>query len=1152
MSPSDERACATCGHRNRSQARFCEACGKGLESRCVACGNELRAAARFCDACGAPVTGPTAVASDIPRVVAPHAARVAAPQAGRVAPAPGRDPRVHTPQHLAERILSGRGALEGERKQVTVLFADVKGSMELAEQVDTEEFYTLLDRFFVILTEGVHRFEGTINQYAGDGVMALFGAPIAHEDHAHRACYAALHLLEELRRFSQELKRTRGLPFAVRMGINSGEVVIGTIGDDLRMDYTAQGQVIGIAARLQALADPGKAYVSEHTADLVSGFFQLESLGRYDVKGVSRPLGVFSLEGAGRMRTRLDVSRARGLSRFVGRGDEMSALEAALTRVHEGQAQVVGVVADAGTGKSRLCEEFADRCRDRGIALRTGRGLAHGRLLAFHPLIELLQEVFGLADRDAPREARQKIAGALVLVDRRLEDSLSLFFDFLGVPDPQRPAPVAEPADLNRQLFAAIARLLRALGEREPSVILLEDLHWFDDASVGFLDTLAQVIVGTKTLVVANFRPEFRASWMGQATYQQLPLHPLGAAALDDLLADLLGTDATLADVRGLVRERAGGNPFFAEEVVQSLVDTGLLEGQRGAYRLVTPLVRVRVPPTIQALLAARIDRLPESARRLLQTAAVIGKSFPDALLRRVAGAADEELADGLQTLRLRDLVYEQALFPKVVYAFKHPLTQEVAYGSQLAESRRVAHAAVARVLEEKEPTKREEYAALLAHHWEAAGEPLPAARWHARAAEKAEMSSPKTATAHWRSVRRLGPAIGDSREAAALRVAACIGLVRAADYGAAKDAEATATFAEGRQLALDTGDHDARIRLLLAYSALVLQTSDYEQSAALLAEAEAAAAEIDDPQIRFVVRGHAGFACVVRGETLKALELYEQAFAMLGDAEPRDSFVLRRYLGALANRWMMQAETGRLDEAAPHIERLLAMAEAVSDLSYQCIAHFCSTRIGLYRGDAAAAMRHARTAIDIAERLGVLSFRGAARGALAAALLLAGDPQGALVALEDAERVAGHETLTPIQRLTLLARTAEANAAVGRPDVALAQSEEAIRLAATTKRVPAIDGFLARARVLLALPDPPLADIERTLDNAADVARYCAAGVYEPAIHEERARLARRGGRLDDAEREFQQALRLYTEIGAHGHAARLAASSERTVSAA
>src|SRR5437867_8912720 len=309
-----EPACAACGHENRAQARFCESCGRALERLCPACGTEIRPTARFCDTCGAPIA-----ASE------------------RSAPT-RRDPRAYTPKHLAERILTSRAAIEGERKQVTVFFADVTGSMELAEQVDPEEWHRILDRFFEILTEGVHRFEGTINQYTGDGVMALFGAPLAHEDHAHRACYAALHLGDELRRFAQELKRERGLTFATRMGLNSGEVVVGSIGDDLRMDYTAQGHVVGIAARLQALADPGKVYVSEQTAALVEGFFALESLGAFRLKGVTEPLRVFSLEGVGRMRTRLDVSRARGLSRFVGRRDEMAALEAALARAVQGQA----------------------------------------------------------------------------------------------------------------------------------------------------------------------------------------------------------------------------------------------------------------------------------------------------------------------------------------------------------------------------------------------------------------------------------------------------------------------------------------------------------------------------------------------------------------------------------------------------------------------------------------------------------------------------------------------------------------------------------------------------------------------------------------------------------------------------------------------
>jgi class 3 adenylate cyclase len=320
--------CSGCGHENRDAAKFCEECAGPLVRKCAGCGAELRPVAKFCDECATPVA--------------------------RASPSPSADPRSYTPKHLAEKILTSRGALEGERKQVTVLFADVKGSMDLAEQLDPEEWHAILDRFFQILTEGVHRFEGTVNQYTGDGIMALFGAPIAHEDHAQRACYAALHLQQELRRYADEIRLKHGLGFSVRMGINSGEVVVGKIGDDLRMDYTAQGHTVGLAARMEQMADTGNVLLTGHTAKLVSGHFALRDLGETQIKGLNDPLHVFDLEGVGRVRTRLDVSRARGFTKFVGRQSEMAALEAALEKAIAGNAQVVGVVAEAGTGKSRL------------------------------------------------------------------------------------------------------------------------------------------------------------------------------------------------------------------------------------------------------------------------------------------------------------------------------------------------------------------------------------------------------------------------------------------------------------------------------------------------------------------------------------------------------------------------------------------------------------------------------------------------------------------------------------------------------------------------------------------------------------------------------------------------------------------------------
>src|SRR5438477_2121250 len=399
-------------------------------------------------------------------------------------------PRAYTPNHLVEKILTSRSALVGERKQVTVLFVDVKESMRLAERVDAEEWHRITDRFFALVADCVHRSEGTINQFTGDGVMALFGAPIAHEDHAQRACHATLQVREQVRVYAQELKRTRGLTFAVRMGLNSGEVIVGTIGDDLRMDYTAQGHTVGLAARMEQLAEPGKVYLTEHTAKLVTGFLQLEDLGALAVKGVQAPVGVFVLVGVGPLRTRLEVSRARGFSRFVGRDADLHALEAALARAQAGNGQVVGVVAEAGVGKSRLCFEFLARCRSRGLRVYEAHGVAHGRNIPFLPMQALFRAYFGITEQDGERDARQKVAGRLILLADDFRDALPLVCDFLGVPDPERPVARMDPEARERQLRAIATRIVQVDERQGSTVTLLEDLHWFDRSSDALLETL--------------------------------------------------------------------------------------------------------------------------------------------------------------------------------------------------------------------------------------------------------------------------------------------------------------------------------------------------------------------------------------------------------------------------------------------------------------------------------------------------------------------------------------------------------------------------------------------------------------------------------------------------------------------------------------
>ncbi|MFQ5504992.1 MAG: AAA family ATPase [Planctomycetota bacterium] len=508
----------------------------------------------------------------------------------------------------------------------------------------------------------MHRFEGTVNQYTGDGIMALFGAPIAHEDHAQRACYAALQLQDELRSYAREVKGDHGLTFSVRIGLNSGEVVVGKIGDDLRMDYTAQGHTAGLASRMQDLAEPGSTYLSEHTAKLVAGYFDLEDLGTFRVKGLGEPVRVHQLRDTGRVRSRFDLSRSRGLTRFVGRDDDMKTLETALARVREGKAQVVGVVGEAGVGKSRLSFEFVERCRAQGIAVPEGRAVAHGKNIPFLPMLQVFRAYFGIGDDDSDRAAREKIAGRLLLLNDEFREVLPLLFDFFGVPDSARPAPRMDPEARQRQLFDVLRRATRADTEPGPGVTLIEDLHWMDGGSDTFLKEWVQALDGTPNLLLLNFRPEYHADWMQKSYCQQLSLMPLGSEATRQLLDDLLGSDPSVAGLAVRIHEHTAGNPFFTEEAVQTLVEAGSLEGTHGHYRLATPVDALDVPASVQAILAARIDRLPEREKHVLQAAAVIGKEFAEPILEAVAELSLAELRAALRHLQSAEFTYTGAL----------------------------------------------------------------------------------------------------------------------------------------------------------------------------------------------------------------------------------------------------------------------------------------------------------------------------------------------------------------------------------------------------------------------------------------------------------------------------------------------------------
>ena len=840
-----------------------------------------------------------------------------------------REPKSYTPKHLADKILQSRSALEGERKQVTVLFADVKGSMELAEQLDPEEWHRILERFFAILTEGVHRFDGTVNQYTGDGIMALFGAPIAHEDHARRACYAALHLQESLRGYANELRLQRGFNFSTRIGLNSGEVIVGKIGDDLRMDYTAQGQTVGLAARMEQIAEPGKIYLTAHTASLVDGYFELNNLGDMPIKGVQGTLTVHELQGAGALRTRLDVSRSRGFSRFVGRGDEMQLLEAALTRAREGSAQVIGIMGEAGLGKSRLCFEFLERCRARGLMAYETTGVSHGKTIPFLPILRLFRAFFGINDQDSHATARERIAGRLLLLDEKLRDSLPLLFDFMGVPDADNPAPNIAPEARQRQLFDMVRRVIQARGQRETSVMLLEDLHWFDGGSAAFLEPLIEATVGTRSVVILNFRPEYQAPWMGKSFYHQLPLAPLGAEAIRELLGALLGNHPSTTGLADAIHTRTAGNPFFTEEIVQNLIETRKLEGTKGSYRLVTPVDKLDVPATVQALLAARIDRLPEREKNVLQVAAVIGREFDEPTLAAVVAEEASQLRDALQTLKDTEFVYEQSLYPVAEYMFKHPLTQEVALNSQLQEKRRRLHAAVARVIEASHAVDLDEQSALLAHHWEQSGDLVQAVQWHRRAAEWFGANDPVEGQRHWHKVRELGTSLTDPLSMAS-RLRACSTILAAGTWRMGMSEEdMNRCLDETRLLADELGDRTAVALALSGVASHYGMLGDADRAL----ELSPSARDLSDypmtvDEILAIDSGRI-YLFLIGGRLSLAIEGFHRVIDQCGD----DPDTGRGLIGYSALIWAHTliasalAQAGRFDECWIHSERAIRLA---------------------------------------------------------------------------------------------------------------------------------------------------------------------------------------------------------------------------------
>jgi class 3 adenylate cyclase len=1021
-----------------------------------------------------------------------------------------------------------------------VLFADVKGSMELAESVDVEEWHRIMDRFFAVLAEGVHRFEGTIGQYTGDGIMALFGAPLAHEDHAQRACHAALYLRDALRAYAQELRRRRGLDFAVRLGLNSGAVVVGTIGDDLRMEYTAQGHTVGLAARMEQLAEAGRVYLSEATAALASGYFRLEDLGAFDVKGVRDPVRVYELQGPGTMRTRLDAARARGLSRFVGRARETDRLAAGLERARAGPA-LMAIVAEAGAGKSRLLAEFAAAGRRRGTAVFETHAPAHGRRIPNLAAAELFRSLFGIGPRDDDRAAREKVAGRLVLLDAALGEHLPLVFELLGVGEPNAPPAAKDPEVRERRLLAVARRVLEDAAAQAPAVVVWEDLHWLDEASEGFLRALLGALREAHALVLLSFRPEYAGGWLAEHEIEALRLAPLADDAVTELLRDLLGESAPVAGLAARIRAHTAGNPFFIEEVVRSLFECGALAYEGGEVRAKTPAAALRIPSTVQAVLAARIDALPPAVREVLQTAAVIGKRFSRSVLERVL------LEPGTDVQRaLDDLVAAEFLFvanPETdpEYVFKHPLTQEVADQSQLAEHRQRVHAAVARAMEALHGERAGERAALIAYHWEGAGDLLTAAEWLRRAAAAAASMGPREEMRHWRRARELlaGRAEDDALH---LRITAAAQMIVLGTRIAEVTEDPAALFAEGCDLAERLTDRRPAATLFAARAVSCGVCGERTEALQRIGEARAIATAAGDRLLAADVATVAVNVYEWFGLYRELAVVCDEALALLdaSGAPPRDAL----YAYLLVAKGLSLGMGGALVEAGRTLERGMQLAEEGRDPETIGRAHLELAFHALDKGDPPAALAHATAAREIGERLGSGSVYGPAFVAFSAAQAACGQLEDARTTLSLMREVLRHARAGRTFEGVVLAFLADVHLGLADPIAALSAAEEAlVRTHRDGTLGYEIRAQLALARALRAAAGAAAAErVRAAVERAEALVEETGARAYTPFARIERAELARLLGDEATCERELREAHRQFIEMGATGHADRLA----------
>jgi class 3 adenylate cyclase len=1043
--------CASCGAENPAGLKFCNGCAAPFARRCSKCGFENAPTAKFCGECAALLA----------------AASLAAPAARQSDASPIRVAETPAPENL-----------DGERKTVTALFADIKGSTALMEGLDPEAAHAIVEPVLRLMIEAVHRYEGYVARSTGDGIFALFGAPVAHEDHPQRALYAALRLQEELKRYATKLREAGELPIEARVGVNTGEVVAYSVETDGKVEYRLVGHTANLAARMEALAPTGSIAISENTRRLVDGYFALKALGPTIVKGVSEPVNVYEVTGLGPLRTRLQRSAGRGLTKFVGREREMEALKHAAAHAKSAHGQIVAAMAEPGVGKSRLFFEFKATSQF-GWMVQETFSVSHGKASAYLPVLDLLHGYFKIAGHDDERTRREKVTGRVIALDPSLEDTRPYLFSLLGIFEGEDPLAQMDGQLKKRRTLEAIKRIVLRESLNQPLMVIFEDLHWIDEATQEFLNLLADSIGTAKILLLVNYRPEYSHGWGSKTYYTQLRLDPLGPESANEMLSALLGDGVEAVPLKRLIIEKTEGNPFFMEETVQVLLDEGALVREGTAVRLTRPLGELKIPPTVQGILAARMDRLPADAKDLLQALAVIGREFPLSLIRVVLTKSEDELNRLLNDLQLGEFIYEQPAVGDTEYIFKHALTQEVAYNSVLIERRQQLHERIAAALETLYSASLEEHLAELAHHYGRSANFDRAVAFLTRAGQQA-----RTRSAFAESQAQLQQGLewikklaeSPERDARELELASTLAQVLLVTRGFAAP-EARAAAERARDLAEKGGNLAHLVAQVFEVFRSVLLTGDHYANASLLADRILDLAQHEGSPASF------GFVCnaqvnlrFTRGDLVGAEEHFARGRGFLDTDGFRQ--VPGAAVAAMATASLCAWALGRADRARARIARAIAFARNSNNPYDLAVGRHFESRLSRLLREPQRAELAATQALAIAEEHGFSYIKEQTRSRLgwARAQQLGRAGEGAALIRQGLSGLA--EIGSRLYITDHLTGLAEAQALDGEIDEALITIEEALQ-ANPEELVYRPNALTFRGELRLKLDQPELAEAD-------------------------------------------------------------------------